>query len=309
MFEFLQGLAFGLLMSCPPWFMAGMFDPRLATPEDLASRWQVILRYGFAVPLIGMLLFMTSLWGGFGASLAGWLAGLAAVPLELFVERRWLRWRRGRAAREQSAVRQRELARRAAECHESHLLTLDPARAPGGGDELVLGLWQAKRELVALRRPDLAVQADRLYTRYDRALTVLGEKFDTREVTFERARGLVGAVSRGGLEALDSMVSLAGGSAAIDTDFVRRRLEREGAALPIAEREALRHRLALAEDTERRLSELGARHEAALTALDDVVVAVARIETGRPQAGIATEQALTELRRFAERAGLYGRKA
>ena len=54
MFEFLQGLAFGLLMSCPPWFMAGMFDPRLATPEDLASRWQVILRYGFAVPLIGM---------------------------------------------------------------------------------------------------------------------------------------------------------------------------------------------------------------------------------------------------------------
>ncbi len=72
---------------------------------------------------------------------------------------------------------------------------------------------------------------------------------------------------------------------------------------------ALRHRLALAEDTERRLAELGARHEAALTALDDVVVAVARIETGRPQAGIATEQALTELRRFAERAGLYGRKA
>src|SRR5690606_12792898 len=152
----------------------------------------------------------------------------------LFLERRWRRWRRSRAEREQSAARQRER-------HESHLLTLDPARAPGGGDELVLGLWQAKCELVELRRPDLAVQADRLYTRYDRALAVLGEKFDTREVTFERARGLVGAVSRGALEALDSMVSLARGSAAIDTDFVRRRLEREGAALPIAEREALRH--------------------------------------------------------------------
>ena len=43
---------------------------------------------------------------------------------------------------------------------------------------------------------------------------------------------------------------------------------------------------------------------------DDVAVAVARIDTGRAQGGGAgnMEQALQELRRFAERAGLYGRQ-
>ena len=76
MLDFLQGLAYGLLVSCMPWLMAGMLDPRLALPEEVAKRWQVILRYGFVAPFIGVLLFLTSLWGGFGASLGGWLAGL-----------------------------------------------------------------------------------------------------------------------------------------------------------------------------------------------------------------------------------------
>ena len=92
--------------------------------------------------------------------------------------------------------------------------------------------------------------------------------------------------------------------------FVRERLEREAARLNPTEREALRRRLAIADETERRLAEIAAGNEAALTALDDVAVAVARIDTGRSQAGAAgnMEQALQELRRFAERAGLYGRK-
>ena len=76
-----------------------------------------------------------------------------------------------------------------------------------------------------------------------------------------------------------------------------------------AERDALIRRLALADESERKLAELGAGNEATLTALDDVVVAVSRIDTGRPQAGSNTEQVLQELRRFAERAGLYGRKS
>ena len=44
MFDFMQGLAFGLLMSVMPWFLTGLYDPRLVVPEELASRWQVILR-------------------------------------------------------------------------------------------------------------------------------------------------------------------------------------------------------------------------------------------------------------------------
>lgn len=308
MLDFLQGLAYGLLVSCMPWFMVGMFDPRLALPADVANRLQVFLRYGVAAPFIGGLMFMTSLWGGFGASLGGWFAGLAAVPVELFLERRWRRWRADRAERERAAARERERAREAGERSERHLAVLDPQRAPFGADTVVRGLWDAKRQLVELKRPDLAVHADRLYTRYSRALEVLGDKFDAREVTYQRASGLVADACGGAIDALGSMVSLARGSAGIDVEFVRGRLRREGAVIDAAERDALIRRLALADETERRLAELCADNEAALTALDDVVVAVSRIDTGRTQAGSNTEQALQELRRFAERAGLYGRK-
>ena len=308
MLDFLQGLAYGLWVSCMPWFMVGMFDPRLAVPAEVANRLQVFLRYGVAAPFLGTLLFMTSLWGGFGASLGGWLAGLVAVPVELFLERRWRRWRAGRAERQRAAARERERAREAGERSERHLTTLDPQRAPFGADAVVRGLWDAKKQLVELQRPDLAVQADRFYTRYSRAIEVLGEKFDKREVTYERASTLVAEACGGAIDTLGAMVSVARGSAGIDVEFVRGRLRREGAVIDAAERDALIRRLALADETERKLAELGAGNEAALTALDDVVVAVSRIETGRPQAGTNTEQVLQELRRFAERAGLYGRK-
>ena len=54
MFDFLQGLAFGLLMSVMPWFLTGLYDPRLVVPEELASRWQVILRYALVMPTVAM---------------------------------------------------------------------------------------------------------------------------------------------------------------------------------------------------------------------------------------------------------------
>ena len=308
MFDFLQGLAFGLLVSFMPWFMAGLYDPRLVVPEEVASRWQVILRYAVAMPSVAMLLLMTSFWGGFGASLGGWLVGLAAVPIELFVERRWRRWRAARAGRDRAAARERQRSELARARGERDLLTLDPDLAPTGADTVVMQLWEVKRELVGLRRPDLAVQADRLFTRYHRALDVLDDKFDAREVTYERARGLVSEVGSGAAAGLGAMVELVQGSVGLDADFVRGRLEREAARIGGTEREALQRRLALADETERRLGEIAAGNEAALTALDHVAVAVARIDTGRGQPAGATEQALQELRRFAERAGLYGRQ-
>ena len=130
MFEFLQGIAFGLLVSFVPWFMAGMYDPRLVVPEELASRWQVILRYAVAMPSVATLLLLTSLWGGFGASLGGWLAGLAAAPAALFLERRWRRWREGRAGKERAAARERARTELARERRERDLLTLDPDFVP-----------------------------------------------------------------------------------------------------------------------------------------------------------------------------------
>lgn len=311
MFSFLQGFAYGLFLSCLPWFLIGMVRPRLAVPVEPPRRWQVVARYWLAVPFLAFLLWLTSLWGGFGPSLEGWLAGLAAIAVEVPLERRWRRWREARAQRRREAARRAEaLARQAAlerEQREAGLAVLDPARPPVGADAVVLGLCEVKQRLLELRRPELAVQADRLYSRYSQVLAVLGDKFDPREVTFERSRGLVVEVSRGGIDALSIMATRLQSVTGIDAEFVRRRLRQP--RLEAAEREALERRLELVEQSERELRELSGRIEAALTALDDTAVAVARVQTDRPQASVAADQALQDLRRFIDKAQLYSRSA
>jgi hypothetical protein len=313
MLGFLQGFAIGLFFSCLPWLVVGLVDPRLAVPTDPPRRWQVAVRYTFVVPFIALLLWLTSLWGGFGPSLLGWLVGLGAVAVEIPLERRWRRWRAAREERRREAARELEAIRRRAvlerEQREAGIAVLDPARPPVGADDVVLALCTAKQRLLDVRRPELAVQADRLYTRYAHVTDVLRAKFDEREITFERSHALIAEVCRGALDNLTAMASLARGIVGIDADFVRRRLQLEVDHLPAEERDALRRRLDLVEDTERRLGELSARNEAALTALDTAAVAVARVETGRPHASIAADQALQDLRRFVDKAELYGRSA
>jgi len=311
MLGFLQGFSYGLFLTCMPWLVVGLVNPRFAVPVAAAGRLQVILRYALVVPFISMLLWLTSLWGGFGPTLGGWLAGLVAIPLTLPLERRlrgWLAgWRdRRRQARQADAVA-RQRAERQRDAHEADLAVLDPSRPPADADELVLALCRAKQALVEARRPDLAVQADRLYSRYRHVLSVLGSRFDPGELAFARAQGLVVEVCRGAVDTLEAMASRARGVANVDGDFVRRRLSREGRQLGAQERTALVRRLELLEETEKGLRELAARNESALTVLDDTAVALARIETGRRQASVTTEQALEELRRFVSRAERYGR--
>ncbi len=313
MFGFLQGFAYGLFISCMPWFIAGMINPGWAVPNDPPRRWQVFLRYGFIIPFIVVLTWVTSLWGGFEPSLLGWLAGLAAVPTELFVERRWRRWRERQAdlLREQALDRAlaRERARLEQQERESGLRVLDPARPPTNADDIVLALAETKQRLLDARRPDMAMAADRIYSRYGHVRDVIGSKFDRREMTYERATGLVSEVCRSALDTLQAMASLAHGVAGIDADFVKRRLQREGDRLPAPEREALQRRLQLVDDTEAKMRTLGASIEAALTALDDTAVAVSAVETARSQAAVDADQALQDLRRFVERTPSYSRSS
>ncbi|MBK1719298.1 cobyrinic acid a,c-diamide synthase [Thiocystis violacea] len=313
MFGFLQGLAYGLFLSCLPWLLIGMIDPRLVLPTETPTRFRVLIRYWLIVPFIAGLIWVTSLWGGFGPTLSGWLAGLAAIPVAIPVERAWRRWRLALAER-QRAAHQAALAMQARialerEARERGIAVLDPERPPLESDEVILGLWEAKKRLLAAGRPDLAIQADRLYTRHGHVDAVLRGKFDPRELTLERSRGLVGEVSRTALDNLNAMASIARGVAGVDADYVRRRLAQERTGMPAEERLALTRRLDLVAETEQRLRELSARNEAAITALDDAAVAVASVETDRPQASVAADQALADLRRFAEKAHHYGRDA
>jgi len=309
MFGFLQGFAYGLFLSCLPWFLMAMADPRLALPTEVASRWRAILRYWFIVPFIAFALWLTSLWGGFHPSLLGWLAGLGGVAVALPIERRWRQWRSRRLARRQARVDAVEAARHRAVFEQAQredgVAVLDPKEPPVAADNVVLALCRAKQNLLEARRADLATQADRLYTRYTRVLDTLAAKFDRRELTFGRSQSMVADVCLVAADNLNTMSSLAAGVVGIDHAFVRRRLKQQGKRLHADERDALQQRLDLVADTERRLNGLTARNEAAMTTLDNAAVVMARVQTDRPQAAVDADQALHDLTRFLDKADRY----
>ncbi len=312
MLGFLQGFSYGLFMTCLPWLLAGLFNPRLALPGPAFGRLQVVARYCLVIPFISMLLWLTSLWGGFSPSLLGWLAGIVAIPVALPVERSLRGWLARRRQRRQEAQRVAEAQKRRAQeerrAHEAGVAVLDPANPPEGADELVLAMCRAKQRLVEVRRPDLAILADRLYSRYRHVMDVLGERFQRGELAFERSRSLVTQVCFGAVDTLITMASQARGVVSVDGDYVRERLKHASSRLTEEERAALVRRLDLLAETEQRLNALSARIESALTVLDDTAVSMARIETTRPQASVTTEKALEDLRRFVEGADRYARK-
>lgn len=312
MLGFLQGFSYGLFMTCLPWLLVGLFNPGLALPVLAPNRLQVIFRYCLLVPFISMLMWLTSLWGGFSPSLFGWLAGIVAIPVALPVERTLRGWLARRRERRQEAQRVAAVRKRRAQeerkAYEAGVSVLDPGRPPEGADDLVLAMCRAKQSLLDVHRPDLAIQADRLYSRYRHVMDVLSGRFHTGELAFERSRGLVTQVCLGAVDTLTSMASQARGVVSVDGNYVRSRLTQEGKRLGEEERAALVRRLDLLVETEHRLNKLSARIESALTVLDDTAVSMARIETARPQASVTTEKALEDLRRFVEGADRYTRK-
>lgn len=312
MLGFMQGFSYGLFMTCLPWLLIGLFNPALALPGLTPGRMQVIIRYCLVIPFISMLLWLTSLWGGFSPSLLGWLAGIVAIPVALPIERTlrgWLARRRARLQMKQAVAKaQTRRAEEERNAYEAGVSVLDPANPPAGADELVLAMCRVKQSLLDVQRPDLAILPDRLYSRYRHVMNVLGERFHTGELAFDRSRGLVTQVCLGAVDTLTTMASQARGVVSVDGHYVRGRLERVSKRLSEEERAALVRRLDLLVETEHRLNKLSARIESALTVLDDTAVAMARIETARPQAAVTTEKALEDLRRFVEGADRYSRK-
>ena len=309
MFSFLLGFAFGLALTCPIWFFTGLYRPALVVPTEFPTRWDVILRYAVIVPGVSFLAGFTSMFGWSTPSLLGWLAGMAAVPAAIFLERRWRRHQAGAAQRaherelqQQAAIERAELERKQ---REAGMFVLDPDNLPVDADDTVRMLGTIKRALLEAGRAEVAILVDRLYSRYARAMAAINTKFDTRELTYERSRGLVTEVTRSAGDLLDGMVSLARGVAAVDIDFAQRRLNTLPANTDNApEREALERRLTLVNVNNQQIKALTGQVESALTALDDTVLALSRIDVTRPQ---GAEAALDDLRDFAARAERYTR--
>lgn len=309
MFGFLQGFAYGLFLSCPVWLVIGLVDPRRAVPAEPARRWQVLVRYILICPFIAFLIWLTSLFGGFGPSVAGWTAGLlaiaVAVPAERRLRRLWQHYDQRRQQARRTAAEAERRAQRERAARESGTAQLDPQSPPADADEVVTALCRSKASLIELQRSTLAAEADRIYNRYCHGMAVLRSKFNPQEITFERSRSLIVEVCWSAIDRLDTMASLARGVAGIDIAYVRQRLTADGPQLGDEERRALERRLELAQQTDARLRALAAENESTITALDDAVVALSGVNTQRPRASVAADQALADLHRFANQAQRY----
>ena len=59
MLEFLQGFAYGLFVTCLPWGLVGLVNPRLVLPTEQPGRFQVMFRYGLLLPFVRIVIWLT----------------------------------------------------------------------------------------------------------------------------------------------------------------------------------------------------------------------------------------------------------
>jgi hypothetical protein len=303
--DLLRGFAFGLFLSCPAWFLVGMMEPRNALEEAPYTRTRVILRTWFILPFIAVIAGLTSLWGD-GASLAGWLLGLSGYAAWLVAHKRLRAFRANRArrrrdrdaARALAALRARMEAEQAKDSGSGSRVL--PQARPAEGDGVVTALWEVKQRLTARALPEAARQADRLYGRYRHALDLLGERFDAGEVTHARYRGLLAQVCYTAADTLGGMEGVKASVAAIDVDYLRRRLAEPG--LGAEERRALEARQTLVEEADRRLRGLAGGTEEAITALDHAAVTLGALRTRRGKASVDAETAVRDLQTYLDQA-------
>ncbi len=300
--ELLRGFAFGLFLSCPAWFLIGMMEPRRALEDEPHTRTRVIVRTWFVLPFIAMIAGLTSLWGD-GASLAGWIAGLLGYGGWVFGHKRLAAFRanRRRRAVERAEAEAREAVRRRMEAEAAREVgTVLPKVRPKDGDAVTLALWDVKQGLVAQGLTQAAGQADRLYARYRHVHGILADRFEPGEVSYDRYGGLLSQVCLTAVDTLSAMDSLKGAVAAVDVDYVRRRLATPG--LGEEERRALEARLTMVEETDRRLAAMGGANEQAITALDHAAVTLGGLRTKRGKATVDAPTALADLQVYLDRA-------
>jgi hypothetical protein len=139
---------------------------------------------------------------------------------------------------------------------------------------------------------------------------LLRGKLDPREMTFSRYLGMTEQVFLAGLDNLRRISDTLRGLAAIDDKHIRKRLAALAAdnidsATQDREIATLNDRLALLERQRELVDRLLAENETAMTQIDQVMAAIASLDTSAGHASMTMESAMSELKVLAERAPRY----
>ena len=167
-------------------------------------------------------------------------------------------------------------------------------------------LSRLAEELNELDDPRPAHQLNAITEKRDSLVGVLNKRLEAGEMTYARYLSTAQQVYLAGLENLHEVALAEQSVSAIDDDYIAQRLDElavEDDEATMKERAALEDRRMLRKTQEKKVSDLLAQNEAAMTALDRTATALADATIGRqPQDAAAAMDALQEM---ADRAGKY----
>ncbi len=169
-----------------------------------------------------------------------------------------------------------------------------------------IDLARLTKELAALEDPRPARQLKAIEEKRQGLVDVLSHRLDAGEMTYARYLSSVEAVHLSVIANLEEVVVAFRSVAAIDDEYVDTRLAEIGEGDDDAtrrERVSLEDRRGLQDAQERKIADLLAQNEAAMTAIDRTTAALADAPIGRaPQ---DAEAAMTALEEMAARAQKY----
>jgi hypothetical protein len=166
-------------------------------------------------------------------------------------------------------------------------------------------------DLEKLGAPQGAQQMQKLAPLLDNLRAVLNRRLSAGELTYGRYLGAAEQVANSVVDNLRDVDVTLRSIRSIDADAIAERLNhlrRGGGHLGEEQRREIRsleERSALVGKQNKRVAELLAQNESALTILVDVATAVANTETEAGKTGADAEAAMAELERLAKRAGRY----
>ncbi len=289
MLNFLQGFAIGLVIMSGPWLLAGLFKPEWVLPDIKPNRFKVFLRYGMAIPFTSFLLGLTSLWGGFGPSLIGWLSGLVALFVAVPIERRIRHY-----------LHKRRLKRSFMNNREQVDVNLERDAALSDTDDIIKQLNSVRIQLTKL-----SVEVDlpeRFYSRYTKLQTVLSKRFQKEELAMQRSQSLIKDVYQSTLKQMGSFLDIHQQLSLLDLAYIQRQLS-DPSVQGVA-KQALLQRQALAQTLHKESDGLLAEFEKTLTALDTTWLKLSELGRTHPNHQ-ELDQVLSSLEKFNQRLTHY----
>lgn len=139
---------------------------------------------------------------------------------------------------------------------------------------------------------------------------ILQRQLDSGEITYSRYLGMAQEVFGAAIDNLYEVGVVLRSVSTIDVNYIRDRLLEldsggEKASHHEREYQALQERTALLEDQTRRVAELMAQNESAMTIIDRTAAALAATRTSQGMSKLDAETAMAELEQLAKRAGKY----